>query len=54
VPPNFKIFILAMLLNKKRLPLFGGRRPVGFYVFYTIRYLPPCFTPVAVVVVVVV
>jgi hypothetical protein len=41
------------VLKEKRLPLFGGRRSFGFYVFTPYDYLPPG-TPVVVVVVVVV
>ena len=41
-------------LNKERLPLFGGRRSFGFYVFTPYDYLPPGFMPVVAVVVIMV
>jgi hypothetical protein len=40
-----------MVIKTKRLPLFGGRRSCGFYVFTPYDYLPPDLTPVVVVVV---
>jgi len=42
-----------LLLKQKRLPLFGGRRSFGLFLCFTpYDYLPPCFTPVVVIVVI--
>jgi hypothetical protein len=45
---------MGLNIKQKRLPLCGGRRSFGFYVFTPYDYLPPCFIPVVVIVVIMV